>query len=297
MSALLSESPVGIIEGEPNEVYHGTDAVSASKLRVFKRKPGGPQLYHQTFIAKTIERETSDAMAFGTALHCAVLEPEKFETSIAIAPEGIDRRTTLWKQAWAAFQQSAVGKTIITAEQGKLIDALVSQIAGHYSASRLLANGKPELSWRVQAAGLKHLPPLQCRTDWFNENGCAITDFRPYVVDLKTCATLDRDAFGNFSRSAKDHAYHNQAALYMAIMSALGVECRDFFFVAVEKVAPYGVEVYRLSDATLARAQEEVSELLIDLDKCYELNTWPNASVDVQELVIRKGWSREEEEI
>jgi hypothetical protein len=288
---------IGIIETESNEQYHGTEAVSASKLRVFKRKPGGPQLYYQHFIAKSIPREETEAMAVGTALHCAVLEPQKFEATVAVKPSGIDRRTTLGKAAYQAFIDGAQGKTIISADDLVMIRSIAQGIHSHRSASKLLANGKAELSWRIEAAGLAHCPPLQCRTDWFCAAGCDLTDGRPYVLDIKSTATLERSAFGNFHRACQDHAYHHQAALYMAILAALGYECRDFFFVAAEKVAPYGVEVYRLSDRSLAKGQRDVERLLLELNECYQRNEWPNTEGGVQELDVKTAWGVSEEDL
>ena len=37
------------IRGEPSEVYHATDAISHSKLEVFRRRPA---LYHRKYVLK-----------------------------------------------------------------------------------------------------------------------------------------------------------------------------------------------------------------------------------------------------
>lgn len=279
-------APLGRITTESSDEYHAQDAVSASRLRVLRRKPGGAQLYHQTYIAKALPREETEAMREGQALHTYVLEPEKFEKEFAVRPEGIDRRTTAGKVAWEKFLIEAKGKTIIDVEMLARVVAMGNQIKAHPAAGALIAQGVAETTWRINAPGLKHLPPLQCRTDWFNEAGHALSEGRPYVLDLKTCATLEVDAFSNFQRAVEDHAYHCQAALYMAIMSALGMECRDFFFVAVEKCAPYGVEVYRLGDRALERGQLETESMLMQLDGCYRRNIWPNTDLGVKELKL-----------
>lgn len=288
---------LGRITGESSEEYHKTDAVSASKLRVFRRKPGGAQLYYQHYIAKTIERVETEAMRDGQALHTLVLEPEKFIGEYAVAPVGIDRRTKAGKEAWAEFQQQAAGKKLIEKEKLDVLETMAAQVNLHPLALKLLSGGEAEISWRVKGAGLKYLPPQQCRTDWFNEAGCELSEGRPYVMDVKTCATLDEDAFSNFQRGFEEHGYHRQAALYMAILNALGVECRDFFFIAVEKVPPYGVMVYRLNDRALERGQVETERDLLALNDCYRFNLWPNTPLSLQELKLSaRYYGRKEDE-
>lgn len=289
---------LGLIRGESSEVYHAQDAVSASKLRTFARKPGGAQLYHQKYVAKTLEREESDAMRFGSALHCAVLEPEKLSERYCTRPAGIDRRTTAGKIAYAQFEAANQGKTILDADDAKLIVTISNQIRAHKTAAQLLAAGESEVGFRVQSA-LENLPVLQCRTDWINLDGCELTEGRPYVLDIKTTATLEEDAFGNFQRSFEEHAYHRQAALYMSIVRyAIDIGIRDFWFVAAEKCAPFGVQVKRLSDRALDRGKVETAQLLSDLDECYRLNWWPNTSQDPGEIDLSpRYYARSKEQI
>jgi hypothetical protein len=296
----MSTIALGKITTETSDQYHATDAVSASKLRVFRRKPGGPQLYYQRFVAKMLEDEDSDAKAEGRAAHTMLFEPHKFAAEIAVLPEDCpDRPTKKMREAkrpspesiarvawWDNWDAETKGKTVLKTEQLRKLATMVTNARNHPAAAILLAKGEAEVSWRIKASGLRNLPPLQCRTDWFNPEGCALSEGRPYVVDLKTAATLEEDAFSNFQRSFEEHAYHCQAALYMAILSSLGIECRDFFFIAPEKIAPYGVEVHRLGDRALERGQTETERQLLELDECYRRNIWPNASLEVQELKL-----------
>ncbi|WP_043586718.1 PD-(D/E)XK nuclease-like domain-containing protein [Geminisphaera colitermitum] len=290
---------MGRITDESSADYHATVAISASKLRPFARKPGGPQLYYQRYIAKTLRDEDSEAKSFGRALHCLALEGrEVFEREFVIQPEGIDRRTKEGKAAYAAFLASADGKETLTAQALREVEAMATNIHAHPVAAQLLARGEPEISWRVQATGLPHCPPLQVRTDWINEEGCELSQGRPYILDIKTCATLEESAFGNWQRGFEEHGYHRQAAFYMAVLSLLGIEVRDFFFVPAEKCAPGGVKVCRLSYRALAQGQDEVSRLLLDLDKCYARNWWPNASLELEEIDLSPWYySRAKEQV
>jgi hypothetical protein len=53
-------------------------------------------------------------MKLGTATHCAILEPERFNSEYVAMPEGIDRRTTAGKQAYADLLAS--GAEILAAD-------------------------------------------------------------------------------------------------------------------------------------------------------------------------------------
>lgn len=284
----------GIITGESNAEYHSQDCVSASKLRTFARRPGGAQLYYRSYIAKTIPREETEAMAFGTALHMAVLEPEKFAQSYVASPK-FDRRTTVGKADSAAFALRNQGKAIVDEPTMSEVLTLASSVSAHPLARELLGAGQAETSWRVKAQGLRNLPPLQCRTDWYNGSGCALSEGRPYIVDVKTTSTLEESAFGNFHRHFEDLAYHEQAGLYMAICDALGSPVRDFFFIAVERSAPNGVMVFRLGDRALEEGQATTAERLIELNECYRRNEWPNTPLDLQELKLSpRYWAKKD---
>jgi len=284
VSTLLPPTPLGRITSETAEQYHAQPCVSASKLRTFNRDPGGPFLYYLTHIAKAIPKEDSSGFAPGRACHTGLFEPHKFEAEFAVVPEGIDRRTNVGKAAWGAFLAASKGKTILEADDLKTAQTVTTNCRSHRSVAQLIAKGEAETTWRIIAAGLPGLPPLQCRTDWFCEEGCELSQGRPYIVDLKTCATLDRGEYGNFFRGAKDHAYDVQFGLYMAILGACGVEVRDFFVVAAEKSVPHGVEVYRMSDKAIEEGQRKAERLLVALAECYKTNTWPNTEGGVLEL-------------
>ena len=69
---------------ETNEQYHANDAISHSKLELFRRRPIS---YYRRFIAKTVARpEPTEAFRLGSAAHCAVLEPDTFWARYALRP-------------------------------------------------------------------------------------------------------------------------------------------------------------------------------------------------------------------
>jgi exodeoxyribonuclease VIII len=265
---------------ESNQQYHANSAISHSKLEVFRRRP---QLYYRRYIAKTITQEPATAaLRLGSAVHCSVLEPLEMTRRFAVRPDGIDRRTKEGKERFAAFEQANAGKEILDMDEAAQVIAMTDAVRQNDLAAQLLAHGQPELSWRTGGS-----LTLQCRTDWFNRDGCTLTDGRPYIVDLKTTESLSGEEFGSFERTVFKYAYHRQAGFYLPLVTELlGRPVFDFFFVAVEKVEPFGVAVYRMTDAACALGQDETLEDLRRLKRCMDSNEWPNIDATVRELGV-----------
>jgi hypothetical protein len=179
-----------------------------------------------------------------------------------------------------------VGKTVITQDEAGAVQEMKAAVQHHPLASQLLAAGKPELTWRVEP---KDSLALQCRTDWFNPAGCELSGGRPYVADLKTVESLDSDAFRNFERACFSFGYHRQAGFYLPLITEItGAPVFDFLFIVVEKAEPYGVAVYRLSDAAIARGQDETITDLVRLQSCLASNVWPNLDPALREIGLPK---------
>lgn len=73
----------GRYEGLPNEVYHAANGISSTQV---KDARVSLMYFHGRHIAKTIRRETSEALTFGTLVHALALEPECFDAEFAVFP-------------------------------------------------------------------------------------------------------------------------------------------------------------------------------------------------------------------
>lgn len=278
-------APLGKIVGESSAAYHATDAVSHSKLEVYRRRAA---LYKKRFIDRSVEPETGTHFVIGSALHCAVLEPTHYAQRYAVRPAGIDRRTKDGKAAWESFLAANAGKEVLDAEDAALVEAMTAAVAGNPTAAKLLAGGEPEVTWRANGpAGLT----LQCRTDWFNGSGCELTEGRPYVVDVKTVESLDGSEFRNFERAFWSLGYHRQAGFYLPLLQDCGVKCWDWFFVAVEKQEPFGCVVYQPNEDAVSRGIDETVADLSALVRSYKTGEWPNLPTDVQQIGLPRWYA------
>ena len=273
------------MSAETIEAYHANPAISHSKLECYRRRPA---LYFKKYVARTLPPpEETGAFRLGSAVHCAVLEEKEFASRYILKPD-CDRRTKDGKIQFAEFSAQHADKTLLDSDEMAQVISMREAVAAHPIASRLLAEGIPEMTWRE--AQPNALGALQCRTDWFSFFGCEVTNGEPYALDLKTVESLDSDAFRNFERAAFSYGYHRQAGFYLPLINEiLEYPVSRMYYVAVEKVEPFGVAVYTLSDDAIAKGQDENISDLVRLKKSLEDNHWPNIEPTIHELKL-PGW-------
>ena len=270
------------MSAESIEQYHANPAISHSKLECYRRRPA---LYYKKYVAKTLPPpEDTSAFRLGSAVHCAVLEEKQFSARYILKPN-CDRRSKEGKIQFAEFAAQHADKTLLDADEMAQVVAMREAIAAHPLASQLLADGLAETTWRKEQPNA--LGALQCRTDWFSSLGCELSDGKPYALDIKTVESLDSDAFRNFERAAFNYGYHRQAGFYLPLINEIFQwSVSRIFYVAVEKVEPFGVAVYTLSDDAIARGQDESIADLVRLKRSLETNEWPNIDPTLHELKL-----------
>lgn len=234
--------------------YDEIPAVRRSDLWELRKSPA-----HYLY-AVTHERETTAALAFGTAAHKYILEPEDFWNCYAIAPK-VDRRTKAGKEEYAAFLEQSAGKTIITQEDLETIKQMDEAIMQNESAIRLLKTGQHEvpIEWTDPDTGEE----CKCRPD------CITGD---YIVDYKTTTSCEGNAF---EYSCRKYGYKLQAAMYTEGMFNATLESKKFAFVAQEKNPPYAVRVYFCDPGFVEEGMEMFRELIRLYHRCKETDEWP----------------------
>lgn len=273
----------GKISGENINFYHGADAVSHSKLEVYRRRP---ELYRRMYVQKSVQREgSSKAFDIGSALHCAVLEPEHYAARFPVSIYSDFRKAEA--KAWRD-EQLAKGNTVLAVDDAETVRKMRDAILAHRTASSLLTGGEAEVSWRMKFPGLP--VPLQCRTDYIS------TGESPYVVDIKTTESLDDDGFRNFEAAFVKFGYHRQAAWYMDLLYELGLTCRRFYFVVVEKCEPFGVSVFKPDIESIMIGLKENHRDRDRLAESYKTNIWQNTPDEVQEIGVPKWYAKKVED-
>jgi hypothetical protein len=113
--------------------------------------------------------DPTPAMIAGSALHCAILEPEEFVQRYAVKPEGMSLATKDGK-AWAA--EHAAGRQIIpadVAERGLALAPMFRRVAGH--------GGAAESCVIAEEDGIS----VACKPDWLR-----VTDDLIDLISVKS---------------------------------------------------------------------------------------------------------------
>ena len=237
--------------------YHADAADSFSTLRDFDRNP---RLYWLRRVRRTLPVETSDALEFGSAFHCAVLEPERFAAEYAVPPK-CDRRTKQGKADYEAWQHANTGKTPLDAADAELIGRMAESVRENPAAAQLLGAAlhvERGIRWTCPDSGLE----LRCRPDLVG-SGC--------VVNLKTAQAAHPD---EFVRSVVRHRYHAQAAMDLEGVEAVTGELRRHFLLVVEKVAPWECCVYELNGDALDDGRNWLVRVRRELRARREFDSW-----------------------
>lgn len=252
---------------EPANVYHAHPAKGSS----FYKKIHTKTLLH----AMTDKVEMSDALIMGSALHCAILEPERFNSEFMCEPNKADfpglivtvddikaaltsilgdkapksgtkdkltaqllelnSALPVWDVIYKNFEKLAEGKTILTQAQMANVIGMKDAVLSHPIASEVLKGGEAEYSYYVKDPDTGL--ERKCRPDYHNGGA---------LIDIKTTSDA---SYEGFAKQIGNLGYHLQAAYYLDTFNqSEGTNYREFFFIAVENKFPFAVAVYRLDE-------------------------------------------------
>jgi membrane-associated HD superfamily phosphohydrolase len=204
---------------DSNDIYHSHDSISASGLKIIHKK----SVYH---LINQQFKETP-AMALGTAVHQAILEPHNFHDIYHVI-EKIDKRTKAGKEEYQKQIDLAQGKIIIEDDIHEIIKSILGDFRQNDLAQKY-CKGEIELSHYTKYEGID----VRVRPDVINH----VSDF---ITDVKTCQDNSPQAF---KRDVYNWGYHLQAAFYMDMCGI-----NNFRFIACTTKYPYTVEVYTLDE-------------------------------------------------
>jgi hypothetical protein len=229
--------------------YAAIDAANWSRLRMMPRSP----------MHARATRESTPTLARGVALHSLILTPDEFEQRYAIGPR-CDLRTKEGKATWAEFEASAGDRICLRGEDGDDLLAMRDAIWAHTDASRMLRETvavEQSIVWEQDGIACKARPDA-----WTAST----------LIDLKSTTDASPDAF---ERSAAKYGYHGQAAWYLRGLHECGVSLPHAHIIAVESSPPYGVAVYRVSDAAIRQGEREAAVYFSHWRSCVLAGEWP----------------------
>lgn len=264
----------------PNDWQLRNGHVSASALKRLKISPAH-------FIEEE-KKEKTDALIFGGAYHCFILEPEKFNKEYFVFDERdilekligegakSPRATNAykeWKDAQLSFAQ---GKTMIDLDTFETLEIMKERLLSNRYIRQLLSDGEPEKCFYCTVKSM----------DDKETNIIIKPDFLKYkkraVIELKTAIDASKDGF---PRACAEFDYHIQAALYADFMSFIDpdpIYPWSFIYIVQESKRPYAYNLFEASPQYLAQGRYEYEQLIMLFNQCKENNRWPGYQVWTQ---------------
>lgn len=245
----------------PADQYHSSPGVSKSMLDRLARSPAH---------LKYGQAEPTPAQAFGTAVHCAILEPDAFEQRYYLGSEA--RRGS---KEWQRLEEQAAGRLILKPAEWDQLQAMRDSVHAHPSARELLRQGQAEVSvfWQDEETTLL----CRARPDYLRLDQDAI-------IDLKTSTNASVRAF---ARDGGQYRYFVQDAYYRdGVLKASGLTISTFCFLVVEKDPPYAVGLYELTANAVARGRAVYQQGLRQYAYCQQYDQWHGYSALIEEIDI-----------
>lgn len=251
------------VTGMPNAAYHSYEGISKTGLDLVHRSPA-----HYRYGAK---REATRAMHMGTAIHTALLEPDRFEMEYLLLRDVKDRRASEYKQAIKVHDPENV---LVSTEADKVAGMQESVFAQEDAANLLRSGGFFEVSAFVEDPDTGIL--LRCRYDVINAFHEA--------TDLKKTRNASPE---EFAKSVYNYRYHVQDAMYSDIYRLItGNDLDAFKFVAVEEDAPHCAMVYELDEESRQIGYQEYRRDLELYAECEMSGNWPGYPEPVQTISL-----------
>lgn len=277
----------GAFKNIANSAYHGGNGISKSGLDLIGKSP---LHYWAAYLdPDRPERVETPAMELGTAIHSAVLEPDKFATDYVVLPADAPRKPTavqrnakkpsddtvaaiMW---WDAFNEEHKDRRIIDADDYESIVAIQRNVRNHPAARVLLDGGEAELSmfWEDSETGVL----CKCRPDFMNYK-------QNVIVDVKSTEDASPAAF---MRSVVNYGYHVQAAWYLdGVKAATGTAPKAFIFAAFEKSRPHATAFYYADPEMIEIGRKLYRERLAVYAQCLASNLWPGYPETLQAISL-----------
>ncbi len=257
-----------VVEG----VYHQriVGVASKSALDLVRRSAA----HYKAWIDGAKEDEETDALAFGKAFHCAILEPGRFAVDYVVEPAFGDCRKKEPKAARDAWREENKGRIWLANDDAAACDGMAASLRRHPVASKLLSGGRSEVTarWRDAETGID----CKARGDYYHEG-------QRILVDLKSATDASMETF---AKSAANFGYHRQCAFYTDGFGAAGAPVDLFVFVVVEKVAPFAIATYVLTPDDVAKGRTSIRRSLETLATCLDTGTYGAYPAETQVLAL-----------
>ncbi|AIT09109.1 hypothetical protein LO80_03420 [Candidatus Francisella endociliophora] len=207
--------------------YYDHEAMSRSKLVDLDKLT--PYEWYLKYLANALESKSTKALYFGSAFHCAILEPHLYNDLYCYNP--YDMRTKQGKE----FAEKNINKTILSKADNDLLNNMLFSLSNHPAHKIIKSCDLKEKEFYFDLEGVEFKAKLD-----------AINTSKKIIFDVKTC----REAFISPKQFASEMInYHNAEQVFIyseAYRQKYGTNPK-FYFICIEKKEPYQVQIWDAS--------------------------------------------------
>lgn len=257
------------VEGLKTSLYHGDlTAQNATSLPPILKSP------HTYLTQRMTPKEPTEDMIFGTHVHLAILEPEKFESQVIIQPTFSGKGMKAAKEEWESSLDPR--QVILTQEQYDDIQGMKESISQHDEADFLVKRSLKEQTGYFRDPHTGILCRFRC--DFLHPGLMRLGD-------LKT--TKDCTAY-SFSKTIWERRYDMQMYFYKLGTELITGKKVEPVFLAVEKKPPYEVALYTIDDELIFKAKTDYEKAMSTLKECILSEKWPRYQSQNQTINLPK---------
>lgn len=270
----------------PNDHYQSMiDFASSSSLKKMEKSPAKFR-WEQDH-----PRSPTAAMLLGTAIHCALLEPDLFEETYRVRREkpkeperppelaDVTRRSAegkakleAWEATWRpkfeeelkAWETEKACKTFVSQDDMDILCRVHQRAFDHPDFSQYFAKGVGLREANFFARDPETGMPLRGRCDIY------IPETHT-VVDLKTTDSAEEHVFKS---DIFKLGYNIQGAFYTDLLTLIYGKPPAFKIIAAEKTRDCDMREFILDDEVIADARARYREWLVALNRCMRTNEW-----------------------
>ena len=295
----------GVYDDIPFAEYCSIDAVNKSSLDLFA-------ISALHYLHRDRTNKDTPAKRLGTAIHTAILEPDRFKEEYRAEPSPEDFPQALcsaddYKRMCERMDLPKTGtKEVLKAriqevervhdlEPVPFFDEIEAELAKYKLLKKdqlwtalsiaenvrtspiaqvIMGEGKAErtLIWVDEETGVL----CKCRLDWL------LNDFS-IALDIKS-TQLGGASPHKFQKACAEYNYHRQAAWYLDGVKALSGIDAQFIFGAYETESPYASAFYYASQRMIEQGRSENRYLLNKYVHCKKTNEWPGYSETIEPI-------------
>lgn len=219
------------------------------------------------------ERKKRDCWDFGSAVHRAILEPDRFEDTILCGPE--TRRGNEWKNN-KVLANATKQILLIEKDYEKVLRMRDAVHANNYVNQMLT---QPSAMFEPSAFWIDKETEERCRI----RPDLALPK-KKILLDLKSAVSASA---WNFEKHTATYGYHLQDAMYRVGWEAATKEdVEGYVFLVVEKEPPFAHALFELGEASTHEGYLVFRRMLDEWHEHKETGHFPGYSETIQALTL-----------